>query len=53
MARLTTEQRDAIAAPPEGLTIYNLTTKRLSFHDGTAWREVAIAEPEETEETGG
>ena len=41
--RLTTEQRDAIASPPEGLTIYNRTTKRLNIHDGDAWRELAIS----------
>ena len=39
--RMSTQQRDAIPVPPEGLTIYNVTTKRLNFHDGTAWREVA------------
>jgi hypothetical protein len=37
--RLTTEQRDAIASPPEGLTIYNLTTKRRNYFDGTSWQE--------------
>ncbi|MEX2349315.1 MAG: hypothetical protein WD554_00395 [Flavobacteriaceae bacterium] len=25
--RMTTAQRDAIATPPEGLNLYNLTTK--------------------------
>ncbi|MDP9368288.1 MAG: glycoside hydrolase family 55 protein, partial [Chloroflexota bacterium] len=42
--RMTTQQRDAILAPPEGLTIYNVTTKRLNFHDGTRWQEVAVSE---------
>ncbi len=42
--RMTTQQRDAIPSPPEGLTIYNATTKRLNFHDGTRWQEVAISE---------
>lgn len=41
--RLTSEQRDGIPAPPEGLTIYNTTTKRLNFHDGDNWREVAVS----------
>ncbi|MDQ2684061.1 MAG: right-handed parallel beta-helix repeat-containing protein, partial [Chloroflexota bacterium] len=40
--RLTSEQRDAIANPPEGLTIYNLTSHRLNVHDGEQWREVAF-----------
>lgn len=37
--RMTTEQRDAIQTPPEGSLIYNVTTKRLNFHDGTQWQE--------------
>ncbi|HEV2067870.1 MAG TPA: glycosyl hydrolase family 28-related protein [Thermomicrobiales bacterium] len=37
--RMTTEQRDAIQTPPEGSLIYNITTKRLNFHDGTQWQE--------------
>ncbi|HYO29291.1 MAG TPA: hypothetical protein VER37_01805, partial [Thermomicrobiales bacterium] len=41
--RLTTEQRDAITSPPEGLTIYNRTTRRLNVHDGEAWRELSFA----------
>lgn len=35
--RLTTEQRDAIVSPEEGLTIYNTTTKCLNWYNGTAW----------------
>lgn len=35
--RLTTEQRDAIASPAEGLTIYNTTTKCLNWYTGTVW----------------
>lgn len=41
--RLTTEERDAIPSPPEGLTIYNRTTRRLNIHDGDAWRELSIS----------
>lgn len=41
--RLTTEQRDAIPSPVEGLTVYNRSTRRLNFHDGEGWREVAVA----------
>lgn len=43
--RLTSEQRDAITGPPEGLTIFNVTTKRLNVHDSESWREVAFTEP--------
>jgi hypothetical protein len=42
---MTSEQRDAIAGPPEGLTIFNSSTKRLNVHDGESWREVAFTEP--------
>lgn len=35
--KLTTTQRDALTAE-EGMEIYNLTTDRLEFYDGTQWR---------------
>jgi hypothetical protein len=35
--RMTTVQRNAIAAPAEGLVIYNLTIHCLEFFDGTVW----------------
>jgi len=35
--RLTTAQRDAIASPAEGLTIYNTTNVCLEFYNGTLW----------------
>ena len=38
--RMTTEQRDAIATPAEGLQIYNLTTHKINFYNGTAWETV-------------
>lgn len=41
--RLTTEQRDAIPAPAEGLVLYNRTTRRLNLFDGDAWRELGEA----------
>lgn len=34
---LTTTQRDAIASPAAGMTLWNTTTSRLSIHDGSAW----------------
>jgi hypothetical protein len=38
--RMTTEQRDAISSPVGGLMIYNTTTKKLNFYNGTAWETV-------------
>lgn len=35
--RLTTSQRDAIASPQEGQTIYNLTTHQMNYWNGSAW----------------
>lgn len=35
--RMTTAQRDAIASPATGLTIYNTTTSRLEVRNSTAW----------------
>ena len=35
--RLTTAQRDAIATPAAGLMIYNTSTNRPNFYDGSAW----------------
>jgi hypothetical protein len=40
--RMTTTQRDAISAPPEGLMIYNLTTHKLNVFT-TAWEAVTSA----------
>jgi len=37
--RMTTTQRDAIASPATGLSIYNTTTNRVSFYNGTSWVE--------------
>lgn len=39
--RMTETQRDAIAAPAEGLVVYNTTQKRHDFHNGLAWGAVA------------
>lgn len=38
--RLTDTQRDAISSPASGLMIYNTTTDKLNFYNGTVWREV-------------
>lgn len=41
--RMTTEQRDAISSPAEGLQIYNTTTHKINFYNGTAWETVTSA----------
>jgi hypothetical protein len=38
--QMTTTQRGAISSPPEGLLIWNTTTKALNVYDGTSWREI-------------
>ena len=38
--RMTTTQRDAISSPPAGLMIYNTTTNKLNFYNGSAWEAV-------------
>lgn len=40
---LTTAQRDAISSPAEGLMIYNTTTNKLNFYNGSAWEAVTSA----------
>jgi|GEM_PF-1332964 len=41
--RMTTTQRDAISSPAEGLEIYNLTTHKKNFYNGTAWEVITSA----------
>lgn len=38
--RLTTAQRDVVKSPAEGLMIFNSTTERLNFWNGSAWMEI-------------
>jgi len=38
---MTTAQRDAIAAPAEGLVIYNTTDHEPQFWNGAAWLSMA------------
>ena len=35
--RMTTTQRDAISTPATGLLVYNTTTDRFNFYDGSSW----------------
>ena len=41
--RLSQAQRDAIASPATGLTLYNTTTNALNVWNGTAWTEALSA----------
>ena len=41
--RMTTTQRNAVVTPPAGLMIYNTTTNKLNFYNGTAWEAVTSA----------
>lgn len=40
--RMTTVQRDAITSPPEGLNIYNLTTKTTDIYSNGFWKSLAF-----------
>jgi len=41
--RMTTAQRDAITSVPAGLMIYNTSTNKLNFYNGSAWEAVTSA----------
>lgn len=41
--RMTGTQRDAIATPAAGLVVYNTTTNKLNFYNGSAWEVVTSA----------
>jgi len=41
--RMTTVQKDAIASPAEGLTVYDITLHKLSVWTGAAWETVTSA----------
>jgi len=43
--RLTTAQRNAIAAPAEGLVIYNLTVQCLEYYNGITWQTLCGPPP--------
>lgn len=40
LPRLTNGQRDAIAAPASGLTIYNTSVNRYEYWDGVTWQQL-------------
>ncbi len=41
--RLTTSQRDAIQSPATGLFVYNSTTDRINYWDGSDWKEFVVS----------
>jgi uncharacterized protein (TIGR02145 family) len=44
--RMTTSQRNAIAAPEEGLMIFNITTGYIDYYFGGSWKSLAgVSEP--------
>lgn len=43
LPKLTTVERDAIGVPIAGWLIYNTTTNKLNFYNGTAWEVVTSA----------
>jgi len=54
--RMSTAQRDLISSPPAGLMVYNTTTGRPNFFNGSAWTPLAVVQQEilgQTSGTGG
>jgi hypothetical protein len=41
--RMTTTERDTISSPIQGLIVFNTTTAKLNFYNGTDWKEVTSA----------
>jgi len=50
--RLTDAQRNAISGPATGLVLYNTTTDRLNFWNGTAWYSLATTTTASTNVAG-
>lgn len=40
MPRMTSLQRDGIASPATGLLVYNITSNKFNYYNGTAWIEI-------------
>ena len=38
--RMTTAQRNGISSPPEGLIIYNTSTHKVQFYNGSTWGDL-------------
>ena len=41
--RMTTTERDAISSPATGLIIYNTTTNKFNFYNGSGWTDFSSA----------
>lgn len=41
---MTTAQRDAISTPAKGLMIFNSTTSKINFYNGSQWMELGAAQ---------
>lgn len=41
--RMTTIQRDAISSPASGLMVFNTTTSKMNFYNGSAWEVITSA----------
>jgi len=39
----TTDQRDSMIRPLEGLIIYNITTNRINVYTGSKWLEIIVS----------
>lgn len=48
ITRMTTAQRDAIATPPDGLQVYNTTTRTMDVYRFDHWESTAYTNPNET-----
>jgi uncharacterized protein (TIGR02145 family) len=45
LPRMTTAQRNLIASPAEGLTVYNTDEKELNVYNGTEWNSMTLSMP--------
>ncbi len=43
LPRMSTAQRNAILAPPEGLTLYNTSTNKFNYYNSASWLEFGQA----------
>jgi len=41
--QMTTTERNALATPVTGDLVYNTTTNKMNFYDGSVWKEVTNA----------
>ena len=53
LPRMTTTQKNAIAAPPAGLIVYDSTLGKQSVYDGSTWNNLGVATAVYTDELTG